>query len=430
MKLDAPPLKPLMICYYYPPLADVGCNRSIAFAKYFNKHGWQPSVISVKNPDKGYCRPGNLPPPKEVPVTYSYSIINLTYILGKANGAFTKCLNLTDINLRRNYFYDFFCIPDQFWGWIPLTVFKSIRLIQHNRNDFIYVSCSPFSSAIIGIIIKLMTKKPLVIDFRDPFALDDLSFLKLPAFRTKMNRLTEKLILKYADLFVVTTEETRLRYIEQYPLVKEKIFCIYNGFDTAFLPRYKAEKFDKFTIVYTGDFYFFAPQDNELFFKALARLKSEKKIHQNNFQFLFYSDANDEITDIVRKYSIEDIVIYKPRIPYQDVLEIISRSHLQLLRIVKLMISTKFFEGISLNIPFLATIPSGEVERLVRKYSPSSSIITDESVDKVANAIQDSIVKYRNGQIKDNLIDEFLDTFSRENQAVRLMAIIRKHLIH
>jgi len=27
---------------YYPPLVDVGCKRSVAFSKYFKKHGWNP----------------------------------------------------------------------------------------------------------------------------------------------------------------------------------------------------------------------------------------------------------------------------------------------------------------------------------------------------------------------------------------------------
>ena len=42
----------LMICYYFPPLTDVGSKRSIAYAKYFKKYGWNPVVLSVKNPDR------------------------------------------------------------------------------------------------------------------------------------------------------------------------------------------------------------------------------------------------------------------------------------------------------------------------------------------------------------------------------------------
>jgi len=422
----ANPINILMICYYYPPLADVGCNRSIAFAKYFKKYGWQPSIISVKNPDKAYCLLGNISPAKEISVTYTYSFVNLTTIFGKANGAITKALKLMGRRLHRNPFHDFFSIPDRFWGWIPLTLFKSVSFIQH--CNVIYVSCTPFSSAIIGILLKLLTKKPLVIDFRDPFALNDLSFLELPQFRQKINKFIEKWILKHADRFIVTTEETRLKYIVEYPFIKEKIFCVYNGFDTVHLPAQKSRKFDKFTIIYTGNFYLNEHQDNELFFKALAKLKTNKNIDQDNFQFLFYGIDSEEILAIARKHSIEDIVKCEGRIPYEKVLEMISRSHLQLLRIVKLRISTKFFEGISLNIPFLATIPSGEVADLIRKYSPSSSIITDGSVENAVEQIKGCMLKYKNGQIQDNLSNEFLSIFSRENQTRKMMSIIRDYL--
>ena len=58
----------LMICYYYPPLADVGCKRSVAFATFFKKFGWSPYVLSVKNPDKAYCSLGNEKIPEGIPV--------------------------------------------------------------------------------------------------------------------------------------------------------------------------------------------------------------------------------------------------------------------------------------------------------------------------------------------------------------------------
>ena len=57
----------LMVCYYYPPVTDVGSKRSVAFSKYFKKNGWSPSVLSVKNPDRYYCSVGHDVPPDGVP---------------------------------------------------------------------------------------------------------------------------------------------------------------------------------------------------------------------------------------------------------------------------------------------------------------------------------------------------------------------------
>ena len=65
-----------MLCYYYPPLVDVGCKRSVAFSKYFKKHGWIPHVLSVKNPDRTFCSVGDDATPAGVHTEYSYSIIN------------------------------------------------------------------------------------------------------------------------------------------------------------------------------------------------------------------------------------------------------------------------------------------------------------------------------------------------------------------
>jgi hypothetical protein len=116
------------------------------------------------------------------------------------------------------------------------------------------------------------------------------------------------------------------------------------------------------------------------------------------------------------------------RVPYKNVLAALRSSHLQLLRIIKPMISTKLFEGIPLNLPFLATIPTGEVEEIIKKYSPSSYIITEESAEKVANAILDAMVKYEQYEIMDNHVSEFLKNFSRENLTQKLMRLIEERL--
>jgi glycosyltransferase involved in cell wall biosynthesis len=267
-------------------------------------------------------------------------------------------------------------------------------------------------------------KKPLVLDFRDPFALEYLSFLELPKFRKRINEYIEGYLLRNADVFVVSTEETRKAYIEQYPEIEHKIFTVHNGFDVDHGVPSEANRYPKFSIIYVGEFYSYA-LNSKAFFEGLSLLKLKGKISGNNFQFLFYGDGKGEIQRIAAEYGVEDIVLAKSRINHRDVMDAISKSHLQLLRIVKPMISTKLFEGIPLNTPFLATIPSGEVEEIIRKYSPSSYIVNEESGEKVAEAILDAMSKYANNEIRDNHVEEFYDEFSRENLTLKLMRIIQ-----
>jgi glycosyltransferase involved in cell wall biosynthesis len=415
----------LMICYYYPPLTDVGSKRSVAFSKYFKKHGWNPSVLSVKNPDRAYCSIGSDQPPVGIPVERTYSVVNLYGFLGKMNGLLSRIYKPFGSEIRKNYFYIFFCIPDHFWGWIPLTVLKGLPLVRKYKVDIIYVSCSPFSAALAGAFLKLLTGKPLVLDFRDPFTIL-FSLLRFPKFRQKINRSIEAYLLRNADIFIVTSEETRNAYIQQYPEIKDKIFTVHNGFDADQGVPGKTNRYSKFTIIYVGEFYFYA-LNSRTFFEGLSLLKSKGKIDSNNFQFLFYGDGKSQIQRIAVEYGVEDIVTANSRIQHRDVMDAISRSHLQLLRIVKPMISTKLFEGIPLNTPFLATIPPGEVEEIIRKYSPSSYIINEESGEKVAEAILDAMSKYANNEVRSNHIHEFCGEFSRENLTLKLMRIIQEN---
>lgn len=422
----------LMICYYYPPLLDVGSRRSIAFSENFKKYGWNPIVISVRNPDKHYCLVGKDAPPAGIEVIYTYALFKPFYILGKLNGLIARLLKLVRLKPTRNYLIDILCIPDIFLGWIPLTVIRGVQVIRQRDIDVIYVSCSPFSSGVIGVLVKKMTKKPLVVDFRDPYALEELALInpRLP-WRMKINKVIESWIIKHADIFIVNTEEAKASYTNQRPHSRGKTYAVTNGFDFKYSIDEPLAKFEKFTVIYAGHFYTFDRRNEghtDAFFRGLKMLKSKKRIDSENFQFLYFGDESRHICQIGKRHEVDDLLVCNERRPYQEVLENLKRSHLQLLRIVKPMMSTKLFEGIALNIPFLATIPAGEVEKIVHRYSPASYVVTDHSPEKIADAILDCRARYHSGHIRDNEIEEFKQSYSRENLSLRMMGIIKEYL--
>jgi glycosyltransferase involved in cell wall biosynthesis len=425
------PKKILMVCYYYPPITDVGAKRSVAFSKYLSRFGWKPHVISVKNPDRNYCAVGDESPPEAVPTAYSYSIFSLSTLSGKINGFLSRAARLLGRQLKVNYFYQLFCFPDIFMGWIPLTVLKSARLIRRHAMDLIFVTCTPYSSALIGLLLKKITGRPLVVDFRDQRGIEDRA-LSLKKFPLTMRRRIEARfidrVLRGADLFVVTSQEIRKRYETQFPEAAHKVVTIYNGFDPDFGGQDNpAPKFDKFTIIYTGDFYFYA-LESMVFFEALQILKNSHSVDVDAFQFLYYGDGYGQIEKCAARYGVSDLVSAHPRVPYADVLQQLRRSHLQLIRIVPPMISTKVFEGISLDVPFLAPIAPGEVQEIIHTYSPGSMVVTEESGAKVAEAIIEARRKYQTRQMPPNRVEEFLAFFSRENQTRRLKEAIEANI--
>ncbi|WP_180139930.1 glycosyltransferase [Desulfoluna butyratoxydans] len=414
----------LMVCYYFPPLTDVGCKRSVAFATYLKKEGWSPYALSVKNPDRHYCSLGTDAPPDGVPAVYTRSLVNPIKFLGKANGLVDRVLSLFNRGVSRNYFYEFLCIPDFFVGWVPLTVVRAVKLIRAHNIETVYVSCSPFSAALIGVACRRLTGRRLVLDFRDPFGLT-LEGSKASRTKERIDAFFARLFLKHTDLLIVTTDETRREYAAQFPQFKEKVVTVHNGFDATHLVTDQPEKFHRFTIIYTGQFYYkFNPSLNmyaDNFFSALAQLKKENRICSETFQFLFYGSEQGAIRDYAARFGVEDLVTVNGRVSHAEVLLAMRRSHLQLLRIMKLMLSTKLFEGIPMNIPFLATIPPGEAEEIIRRYSPGSYVITEDSAEKIKGAIVDAMDRYAKGPLPDNHVEEFMDCFSREALTQKLM---------
>ncbi|MDI6616258.1 MAG: glycosyltransferase, partial [Syntrophaceae bacterium] len=160
------------------------------------------------------------------------------------------------------------------------------------------------------------------------------------------------------------------------------------------------------------------------FFDGLSRLLDQGAISPDSFRFLFYGDGFSSIERLAREHRVHSIVHASGRIPRKDAIEAIARSHFSLLRIIPPMISTKLFEVISLGTPFIATIPHGEAEEIIRTYSPASYIVTEPDGEAVAAAIRDGMERYRVGNLPPNDVKGFSDHFSRERGAKRMMEII------
>jgi glycosyltransferase involved in cell wall biosynthesis len=417
----------LMLCYFFPPLADVGCRRSIGFAKYLGKYGWEPQVLSVSNPDRQYCVMGKESPPAGVAVDYCRSLINLYGLVGKIDCLLVRMAGLLGLKMREKFLFDLVCIPDHFIGWMPLSIMRGLSIIRRKNIEVIYVSCTPFSAAISGVILKVLTKKKLVLDFRDPFALRTSSFNRKSAFKKATRSMIERFLFNHADLLLVTSSDVEREYLKQYPDMAGRISLIRNGFDSAYLEPGDHGKFQRFTICYTGQFYLHDPEQrksSQQFFRAMQYLKQTSAINPGSFRFLYYGDSKAGVAALAKEYGVEELVSLHGRIPYPEVLKVIRGSHYQLIKLKKYMMSTKLYEGIPLNVPYLATIRCDEAEEIIVKYSPSSVIVSGEAYEEIAAGLETAMARVREGKVRDNLVGEFLRDFSRERQTERFADLL------
>ncbi len=172
----------LMIAYAYPPILTVGRNRTLRFERHLRSFGYEPIIHTVRNPDRARVKTATDWPP-DGPNIYRSQALNLGRLAMVVSWIGDKLARLVGVALHHDPLRRLLFFPDVHLGWIPHCVVKSLAIIRRHQVSVIYVTCSPFSAAFTGLILKKLTGLPLVLDFRDPWSFNDhnVDFAYLPA---------------------------------------------------------------------------------------------------------------------------------------------------------------------------------------------------------------------------------------------------------
>ena len=420
-----------MISYYYPPLNDVGILRTVGFAKHLPSLGWNPIILTIKNPDLHFCRVDFKQAYEAKGVYRSRSIINCSRFMGKLNGLLARILRLVGAHLEHELIPDLFLVPDFAFGWIPLTVIKGLQLIRRHRIDVIYATCKPNSSAIIGALLTKFSGKPLVIDLRDPWRRGTVQKMvgnwqtAYPNagnhWKDSVDKILETKILKLASKVILTTMETSQVYLRLYPFLKNRIEVIYNGYSDDFFEDKPKKRFEVFTIAYIGSFYYYLDR-SEWFFKALENINNDSQL-KAKIRFL-YIGGSSIVSRMIEKYNLRQIAHCTRYLPRKQAIALMQRANLIFLKNVKPYLSTKLFEGLASGSPFLAMVDDGEAADLIRKYSPSSIIVNGSNAKIIESAIRTAYQRWRQGAMIYQVNDEFKQYFSKQNLSKTLAKVL------
>jgi len=230
----------------------------------------------------------------------------------KAKGEVKKSENIAGNSLVR-YLKDTVGAPDTGMLWLPFALLCSIRIFNETPFDAIFATGPPFSTFLIGLAIKTLTNRPLIVDFRDAWVanpnLTDESEIKL-----YFHRLYEKLVVRYARYVIANTDGVQKDFITRYPTEdRSKFVVISNGFDKRDLIISKRSKLcldkTKFNIVHTGSLG--GIRNPRYFFAAIKELIDENKIDPNliNIHLVgIIEEFNDgcAIGDYMNKYQIAE----------------------------------------------------------------------------------------------------------------------------
>jgi glycosyltransferase involved in cell wall biosynthesis len=421
--------KVLVIAYYYPPLADVGVKRTLRFVQNMRDFGWDPHVLTCRNPDINYCIPGGEPPPADVPLTRAPAIGSTYKLVGKINGLLVRMGRFLPFLEPKTHLQEIFAIPDYTPGWLPSAYYLGNRILKRERADLIYASVKPLGG---GLLARSLAKKydiPFVIDARDPISCRVFEERAPRNFAERYTCNAERQLVGDCEYFICTSDTTLKNYQRIYPEARDKFRLIYNGYDGAATSGNELqEDSGKFRIIYLGSFYP-AYLDPNPFFEALRRFIDGQDGASDRVVFWFLGDHGEWLEQVTRRYGLQHVVRHIGRVNHDRMMDYLRSADLFLLRNpFHTNIGAKLFDGLAVDIPILSTLTHGEIDSLIRRFARQYTILPDESVECMSEGMARHFRDFAEGRLPrlKPFNDSFISDFGGKRLTEKLCTIFEE----
>lgn len=423
-----------MIAYYFPPDSSSGAFRPLYFGRNLKVLGEKVFILTSREKDfldeqpKDYDLLNDAGLFDKVFRTRVFrpreSIIGLRdYFVGadRNHKQVFRYSSMYNDNKSLGIFYqkvkdyitDLLAVPDEHIGWLLPAAIKGKEVISNEKIDVIYATGGPWTCFLIGAVLKRITGKPLVIDYRDPWVAN-------PTFNQK-NRLArfigsfaERELVLYADYIIANTPELRKDFIRRYPQIKDdKIVTIPNGFNDYIESKCKIDK-TKLTISHAGALYF--SRNPICFIQAVLNLINKNKIKKEELCINLIGGVSIEdpgLWALLGNGKIKRLINIIPRVSYHDAIEYQKNSDILLLiqPDFPLQVPRKLYEYLAFLKPILAvTEPESATARLIVGHE--FGVVASNNVSEIESAILVLYEKWKNGllePLRDNSCDFFLN---------------------
>jgi glycosyltransferase involved in cell wall biosynthesis len=421
--------KVLIISYYFPPMGMGGVQRAAKFAKYLPAFGWKPFVLTVKEVEYLAKDPSlleDLPPEVRVIRTESFDPLRISFILK----SFYKKRRQKDKSIKRSTVKKsklssrlFF--PDSKIGWLPFALLSGLKIIRKEGIDLIFTTSPPPSLHLVGYFLKLLTGKPWIADFRDPWIGFHYEDYPTPFHLWLKNRLVG-LITQNAKAVVSINEKISQRFFSLYPFIKN-IETIPNGYDDSDFNLPPTGKTDSFVIAYLGTF---SPDHNpESFLLGLRSLLDEKRTLKEKIKLKHIGLCMGiDLDGMIKKYDLSGVVERKGYLPHKEALAQLQDASILLLTtspsLEAEMISTsKLFEYIPLKKPVLAIVPpSGAAAEVVSSLN-LGKVVSPADLVGIEKELLSFFLDWEKGKLSPGLDEVRIKMFSREFLTSRLASL-------
>ena len=237
----------LFFSYLFPPRGGAGVQRALKFAKYLPQFGWKPLVIANGGTaEDGVTRAQDTGLLNDLP---QGSVVRYTQLNESEQRRFQRMQNRWRQRLEPT---------DSMGWWIEPALRAAEQLLVDHNPQAIFVTLSPFTSAQVGVRLKQRTGLPLILDLRDPWALDETRVYPT-RWHAARDLSAMRKALRAADLVIMNTPQAADAVRRTFHLPSStRLTHLTNGFDAEDFTRaapVDPARPDVLRIVHTGMFH-------------------------------------------------------------------------------------------------------------------------------------------------------------------------------
>lgn len=409
--------KAFAIAYSFPPDSGSGAIRNVKLLQSLPSCGWRLRVLTTRSRDRLVDEQADQRLGEDVQVIRTRCFYTHAFLVALRNFFTLRWLRRRSPSAEsaappsagdggvsgpnaagssgrlKAFIEDVVAIPDKYVGWLPFAVWAGARSMLRERADVIYAVGKPWTGFFVGYVLKLLFRRPLVIDFMDPWRASTWAPSKGRLLDAVQDRL-ERFIVTRADYVIANTQELADDFVDRLSVPAARVQVVTCGYDPDDLEAAGADDLpssERFTVTHTGSFY--KRRTPVHFLLALKRLFDEGRMPQTAIAVNLIGNlqiGDPQLAALLADPRIDQAVHRQSWVPHADALNYLCSSDALLLvqPDTRLQIPAKLYEYAAVGRPILALADAdGAVDNILRREGWGSAVQYDD-VEMIANALE------------------------------------------
>lgn len=438
--MTSAPRRLLVISYPFPPAAVVGVYRTVKYCKYLPDRGWIPIVLTVPfpgSPHRDDALADEIPPQVEVVRTTDPNVDTVLLRIrrwldarrreapaaaGVPGPAHVGPVTGAGLARRLAGWVSSFITecPDPQVFWVPFAVARGAWLLMRREVDAIYSTSPPHSSHIAAWCLARLTRKPYVLDFRDPWEIGG----PIPWLMRRLKRL----VVAGAARVVTISDGERTELLRELPgLDPDRVAVITNGYDPDDFARLNAPapRNGKVTLSHVGMIHRGTGGE---FFEALLRLSEHEPDEAAKLHVTLVGAFDSQYRAIVERLEARGIVSRAGLLPHRVALQALVDSDVLVIllggdRFAPSELPAKLPEYLYAGRPILAVAKPGDLWDVLERsragvaIAPHDPRAVSAAIVRLSRAIRTDSGAFRPDRA-------YIERFDRRVLATRFAAVL------